>query len=40
MIYEEITYVGAGEVAAMFGIDCRSMDTFSDGLMAMSYMWI
>ena len=39
---EEITYAGAGEVVAMFGIDCRSMDTFSDGPMhlAMSSMFI
>ena len=39
---EEISYAGAGEVVAMFGIDCRSMDTFSDGPMnlAMSSMFI
>ena len=39
---EEISYAGAGEVVAMFGIDCRSMDTFSDGPMnlAMSSMYI
>jgi elongation factor G len=28
---EEIDEAGAGEVVAMFGVDCRSMDTFSDG---------
>ena len=28
---EEITEAGSGEVVAMFGIDCKSMDTFSDG---------
>jgi elongation factor G len=39
---EEISYAGAGEVVAMFGVDCRSMDTFSDGPMnlAMSSMYI
>lgn len=28
---EEIDGAGAGEVVAMFGVDCKSMDTFSDG---------
>lgn len=28
---EEITGAGSGEVVAMFGVDCSSMDTFSDG---------
>jgi elongation factor G len=28
---EEIDQAGAGEVVAMFGVDCSSMDTFSDG---------
>lgn len=28
---EEIDGAGAGEVVAMFGIDCSSMDTFSEG---------
>jgi elongation factor G len=28
---EEIDGAGAGEVVAMFGVDCGSMDTFSDG---------
>jgi len=39
---EEITEAGAGEVVAMFGIDCKSMDTFSDGDMnfAMSSMFV
>mmetsp|Transcript_10351 Transcript_10351/g.12008 ORF Transcript_10351/g.12008 Transcript_10351/m.12008 type:complete len:754 (-) Transcript_10351:134-2395(-) len=39
---EEITEAAAGEVVAMFGIDCRSMDTFSDGDMnlAMSSMFV
>ncbi|GAX25280.1 hypothetical protein FisN_5Lh364 [Fistulifera solaris] len=39
---EDITEAGAGEVAAMFGIDCKSMDTFSDGSLdlAMSSMFI
>jgi elongation factor G len=39
---EEISYAGAGEVVAMFGVDCRSMDTFSDGDMnlAMSTMFV
>ena len=39
---EEITEAGAGEVVAMFGIDCKSMDTFSDGdtNLAMSTMFV
>ena len=39
---EDITEAGAGEVVAMFGIDCKSMDTFSDGNMdlAMSSMFV
>ena len=39
---EEIDGAGAGEVVAMFGIDCKSMDTFSDGDMnlAMSSMFV
>jgi elongation factor G len=39
---EEISYAGAGEVVAMFGVDCRSMDTFTDGAMnlAMSTMFV
>jgi elongation factor G len=39
---EDIDEAGAGEVVAMFGIDCRSMDTFSDGNMnlAMSSMFV
>jgi len=28
---EEVTRAGSGEVVAMFGIDCKSMDTFSGG---------
>ncbi len=28
---EEINGAGSGEVLAMFGVDCSSMDTFSDG---------
>jgi elongation factor G len=28
---EEVDSAGAGEVIAMFGVDCSSMDTFSDG---------
>jgi len=39
---EEVEEAGAGEVVAMFGIDCRSMDTFSGGCMdlAMSTMHV
>lgn len=39
---EEIASAGSGEVVAMFGIDCRSMDTFSDGNfdLAMSSMFV
>mmetsp|Transcript_16434 Transcript_16434/g.20525 ORF Transcript_16434/g.20525 Transcript_16434/m.20525 type:complete len:757 (-) Transcript_16434:58-2328(-) len=39
---EEISSAGSGEVVAMFGIDCRSMDTFSDGdfNLAMSTMFV
>ena len=39
---EDITEPGAGEVVAMFGIDCRSMDTFTDGdvNLAMSSMFV
>uniref|UniRef100_A0A7S3V7Q9 Elongation factor G, mitochondrial n=1 Tax=Chaetoceros debilis TaxID=122233 RepID=A0A7S3V7Q9_9STRA len=39
---EDIDEAGSGEVVAMFGIDCRSMDTFSDGNMnlVMSSMFV
>ncbi len=39
---EDITEAKAGEVVAMFGVDCRSMDTFSDGptTLAMSSMFV
>ncbi|KAL7532101.1 hypothetical protein ACHAXR_005264 [Thalassiosira sp. AJA248-18] len=39
---EEIDEAHAGDVVAMFGIDCRSMDTFSGGNMnlAMSTMFV
>jgi len=39
---EDIEEASAGEVVAMFGIDCRSMDTFSEGNMnlAMSSMYV
>lgn len=39
---EDITEAGAGEVVAMFGIDCKSMDTFTDGNtnLAMSSMFV
>ena len=28
---EDVQTVGAGDVVAMFGVDCASMDTFTDG---------
>lgn len=39
---EEIDGAGAGEVVAMFGVDCSSMDTFSDGdtNLVMSSMYV
>ena len=39
---EDISEAESGDVVAMFGIDCRSMDTFSDGDLnfAMSSMYI
>eukprot|EP00560_Eucampia_antarctica_P006691 CAMPEP_0197823600 /NCGR_PEP_ID=MMETSP1437-20131217/930_1 /TAXON_ID=49252 ORGANISM="Eucampia antarctica, Strain CCMP1452" /NCGR_SAMPLE_ID=MMETSP1437 /ASSEMBLY_ACC=CAM_ASM_001096 /LENGTH=761 /DNA_ID=CAMNT_0043422841 /DNA_START=42 /DNA_END=2327 /DNA_ORIENTATION=- len=39
---EDISEAKAGAVAAMFGIDCKSMDTFSDGDMslALSTMYV
>ena len=39
---EEIDEAGSGEVVAMFGIDCKSMDTFSDGntKLVMSSMFV
>lgn len=39
---EEIDEAGSGEVVAMFGVDCSSMDTFSDGStdLVMSSMFI
>ncbi|KAG5180518.1 Mef1, mitochondrial translation elongation factor EF-G [Tribonema minus] len=39
---EEVTSAGAGDVVAMFGVDCASMDTFTDGTtqLAMSSMFV
>ena len=39
---EDIEEAGSGEVVAMFGVDCRSMDTFSSGHtnLAMSTMFV
>jgi len=39
---EDVTSLSSGEVGAMFGIDCASMDTFSDGPLnlAMSSMFV
>ncbi len=33
---EDITEAGAGDIVAMFGIDCRSGDTFTDGRLSCS----
>ena len=38
---EDIDVAGAGEVVAMFGIDCSSMDSFTDGSnLAMTSMFV
>jgi elongation factor G len=39
---EEVSSVTAGDVVAMFGVDCASMDTFTDGTtqLAMSSMFV
>ena len=39
---EDISEAGSGEVVAMFGIECKSMDTFSDGSsdLVMSSMFV
>lgn len=39
---QDITEVGAGDVVAMFGVDCSSMDSFTDGTvnLAMTSMFI
>ncbi|CAM9928063.1 unnamed protein product, partial [Phaeothamnion confervicola] len=39
---EEVDAVGAGDVVAMFGVDCASMDTFTDGTtqLAMTSMFV
>ena len=39
---EEIDHAGSGEVVAMFGVDCSSMDSFTDGThnLAMTSMYV
>ena len=31
MIHQDVETIGAGEICAMFGVDCSSGDTFTDG---------
>jgi elongation factor G len=39
---EDVDSIGAGDVAALFGVECSSMDTFTDGTtqLAMSSMFV
>eukprot|EP01035_Chromulina_nebulosa_P018657 gene18657-24402_t len=39
---EDVEYAGAGDVIALFGVECSSMDTFTDGVLnyAMSSMFV